>query len=84
MDTEKTEKVLKELDSIFAETLSDLNVNLELNTTAADVEGWDSLRHIELIINIETFYSIKFSTKEIMSVENIGSLVDLINKKIEP
>ena len=83
MDTEKTEKVLKELDSIFAETLSDLNVNLELNTTAADVEGWDSLRHIELIINIETFYSIKFSTKEIMSVENIGSLVDLVNKKIE-
>ena len=83
MDTEKTEKVLKELDSIFAETMSDLNVNLELNTTAADVEGWDSLRHIELIINIETFYSIKFSTKEIMSVENIGSLVDLINKKIE-
>ena len=83
MDTEKTEKVLKELDSIFSETLSDLNVNLELNTTAADVEGWDSLRHIELIINIETFYSIKFSTKEIMSIENIGSLVDLINKKIE-
>ena len=83
MDTEKTEKVLKELDSIFSETLSDLNVNLELNTTAADVEGWDSLRHIELIINIETFYSIKFSTKEIMSVENIGSLVDLVNKKIE-
>ncbi len=83
MDTEKTEKVLKELDSIFAETLSDMNVNLELNTTAADVEGWDSLRHIELIINIETFYSIKFSTKEIMSVENIGSLVDLVNKKIE-
>ena len=83
MDTEKTEKVLKELDSIFSETLSDLNVNLELNTTAADVEGWDSLRHIELIINIETFYSIKFSTKEIMSIENIGSLVALINKKIE-
>tara|TARA_B100000029_G_C16823890_1_gene685234 strand:+ start:284 stop:538 length:255 start_codon:yes stop_codon:yes gene_type:complete len=83
MSTKKTENIIDELNSIFIDTLSDLNINLRLDTTAADIEGWDSLRHIELIINIETYYSIKFTTREIMSFEDIGSLVNLIKKKID-
>ena len=83
MDLKKSENILEELNSIFIDTLSDLNISLRLNTTAADIEGWDSLRHIELIINIETYYSIKFTTREIMSFEDIGSLVNLIKKKID-
>ena len=59
------------------------SINIKESSTPADVEGWDSLKHIELIINIEAYYNIKFTTTEIMGLVNIGTIIGLINKKID-
>ena len=51
------------------------------STTAADVDGWDSLSHINLIVAIEREFRIKFTTSEVVSLKNVGELVDLVAKK---
>ena len=49
--------------------------------TAQDVEKWDSLRHVQLISEVETTFGIKFKLREIMSMNNVGDLIDLIDIK---
>ena len=51
--------------------------------TAKDVDGWDSLTHIRLLLTVERSFKVKFSTTEIGKLENVGSLVALIKKKLE-
>lgn len=50
-------------------------------TTADDVEEWDSLSHIRLIVAVERAFGIKFANAEIESLENVGDLIDAIDKK---
>jgi acyl carrier protein len=52
--------------------------------TANDVEGWDSLSHVNLIVAIETKFGIRFNQKELLSFKNIGDLLNCIDKKCHP
>jgi acyl carrier protein len=54
---------------------------LTRDTTAKDVEGWDSVTHINLIVALEREFKIKFTTSEVMSMKNVGELSDLIARK---
>jgi len=54
---------------------------LTRDMTAQDVENWDSMRHIQLITEVETAFGIKFRLREIMSMKNVGDLIDLIHLK---
>lgn len=60
-----------------------LNDSIELNdnTSANDVPGWDSLKHINIIVAIENHYNIKFKGLEILRIKNLGDLQQLIYKK---
>jgi acyl carrier protein len=49
--------------------------------TAQDVEKWDSLRHIQLISEVERAFEIKFKLREVLSMRNVGDLMDLIHAK---
>jgi acyl carrier protein len=49
--------------------------------TAADVENWDSLTHINLIVGMEHEFRVKFTTAEVISLKNAGDLMALVNKK---
>lgn len=60
--------------------LDDLEVTPE--TTAADVEEWDSLSHIRLVVAIERKFGFKFKNSEIESLKTVGDLVNLIDTKI--
>jgi acyl carrier protein len=51
-------------------------------TTADDVEEWDSLSHVRLIVALERKFRVKFSNAEIESLKNVGDLVHLIDSKI--
>ena len=49
--------------------------------TAQDIAKWDSLRHIQLISEVEAAFEIKFKLREVMGMKNVGDLIDLIDAK---
>jgi acyl carrier protein len=78
MDKEEiTGKLKMVFETVFQE--DDLTITREM--TAADVEKWDSLRHIELITAVETAFGTKFKLREVLSMKNVGDLIDLIHTK---
>jgi acyl carrier protein len=60
--------------------LDDINIHQE--TSADDIDEWDSLSHIRLIVAIERAFSIKFKNSEIESLKNVGDLVNLVATKV--
>ena len=76
------EELLLQIQEIFRDVLADEEIVLEPATTADDVEGWDSLTHIQLIVAIEKHFKIKFTSKEILSWKNVGELVDCLASKL--
>lgn len=75
MNKEETKEQVQE---IFRDILDDEDLILTDNTTAYDVDGWDSLSHIQLVVAMEKYFKIKFSAKEILSWKNVGELIDSI------
>ena len=73
--------LLSEIQDIMRDVLDDGNIVLNEKTTANDVEGWDSLTHIQLIVAIEKHFKIKFTSKEILSWKNVGEMIDGIQSK---
>ncbi len=73
---------LDRLTSIFREVFDDAAIHIAPGTTANDVEGWDSLSHVNLIVAIETRFNIRFSQKELLNFRNVGDLLNSIEEKI--
>lgn len=76
------EKVLEALNKIFQDVVDDPNVALKRETTAQDVDDWDSLNHITFVVAIEKYFKIKFSSAEIRSWANVGDMCDAIAQKL--
>lgn len=74
--------VRDKLNGIFQEVFKDDSIQIKPETTANDIEGWDSFSHVILIAAIEMRFSIKFSLKEIMSFKAVGDLMRCIERKI--
>jgi len=74
-------EILNQVNEIFIDTLDNENLVIEDNTTANEVGEWDSLTHIELVVNIEKHFKIRFTSKEIQSWANVGQLIDSIQQK---
>jgi len=70
--------IFKQLTEIFKDVFDDDSLEVESMTTAEDVDGWDSLAHIRLVVSIEKAFSIRFTASEISKLENVGDLVELI------
>lgn len=60
----------------------DDTIQLKPETTANDVDGWDSLSHVNLIVAVESKFSIKFSQKELVSFKSVGDLLKSIESKL--
>jgi acyl carrier protein len=73
--------ILKQVNDVFSEVLDVEDLILSDTTTANDVEDWDSLNHIQLVVAIEKEFKIRFSSKEIQSWGNVGELINCIQKK---
>ncbi len=71
------------LNEIFREVFDDDQINVNDSTTADDIEDWDSLEHINLIVAIEKKYKIKFNMGEVNSFKNVGEMVDRIIERVQ-
>lgn len=78
---EKSE-ILKEMQDVFIDVLDNEDIVLTEDTTADDIEEWDSLSHIQLIVGIENHFKIKLTSKEIIECSNVGDMADCIKGKI--
>ena len=77
------EQVYEKLNKIFREVFDDDDIILNDNTTADDIEDWDSLEQINLVVACEKQFNIKFDMKEIQVLKNVGEMVDIILSKTE-
>ena len=75
-------EILKQVQEIFRDQLDDEYLVLESETTAMDVDEWDSLNHLMLVVGIEKHFNLKFTSKEIISLTNIGDIMNCIEGKI--
>lgn len=73
--------IKQDITGIFEDVMDLEDVTLENDTTANDIEEWDSLSHIRLIIAIERHFGIKFTNAEIESLKKFGDLVALVQRK---
>jgi len=73
--------VKPDLELIFQEVFDDDGIQLSPDMTADDVDGWDSLSHVNLIVTIENRFKIKFSQKELLTFRNVGDLMRSIGEK---
>lgn len=70
------------LNGIFQQVFDDDSINISPEMTANDVDGWDSLSHVNLIVAVETTFGIRFSQKELLTFKNVGDLLNCIERKI--
>jgi len=74
--------ILEPLNKIFCEVFDDDDIELSAEMTADDIDGWDSLSHVNLIVTIETRFKIRFTQKELLTFKNVGDLMKSIESKI--
>jgi len=74
---------LETLSPIFQEVFDNESIELRRETTANDIDMWDSLTHMNLVIAVELKFKIKFALGELQTLKNVGGMLDLINNKTE-
>jgi len=75
MKAVSTSEIFQTLTVLFREILDEPTLVLREDLTAADVKSWDSLNHIDLIVAVEREFGIRFTTREVTSLKNVGELV---------
>ena len=74
--------IIEPLNEIFCEVFDDDDIELTPEMTADDIDAWDSLSHVNLIVTIETRFKIRFTQKELLTFKNVGDLSESIRKKL--
>lgn len=75
------DKIWEDLTAIFRETLDNDELVLTETTTAKDVEGWDSITHVLIVVAVEKKFRVKFTASEIQQLQNVGQLAALVRRK---
>lgn len=74
--------IAEQLTDTFKSVFGRQDIQLSRATTAQDIQGWDSLTHMDLIVAVERKFKIRFTTHEVMSLSNVGDLADTIARKL--
>jgi acyl carrier protein len=75
------EEVYERLTEVFIDVFDDEDIKLNDNTTSDDIEDWDSLEHVNLIVAIEKEFGMKFTMGEVTGMKNVGAMVDIIAQR---
>jgi acyl carrier protein len=76
------DEIYLRLTQIFQDLFDDPELVLSPTLTASDVDGWDSLNHVRLVLAVQKAFGVKFSALEIGELMNVGEFVDLIQAKL--
>ena len=74
--------LFKKVQEIFRDIFDDENLIIDDSTNANDIDDWDSLNHINLVVAIESELKIKFNFEELSTLKDVGAMIDLIILKI--
>ena len=77
------DEVKDRLEKVFREVFDDESIVITDETSADDIDAWDSLTHVELIVAVEEEFDMKLSAKEIVRLKNVGEFINLIHSKSE-
>ena len=77
------EEVFEKLNEIFRDVFDDEDITVDEETTADDIDDWDSLEHINLVNAIEDEFDMKFDMGQIVTMKNVGEMVDIILEKLD-
>ncbi len=75
-------EIMEKVQRIFREVFDDDTLVIEDSTNSSDIEDWDSLEHITLVVSMEKEFGLKFDLKEVNELANVGEMVDLIASKL--
>jgi len=73
--------IIRQVNEIFKDVLDNDDLVIDENTSARDVEEWDSLNHIQLVVAIEKHFKVRFTTQEIQNWKNVGEMTETILQK---
>lgn len=77
------DEILDGLTDVVRDILEQPDLSLSRDTTAQDVEGWDSVNNISIIVGTEARFGVKFRTAELDEIKNVGDLIDLVADKLQ-
>ncbi len=80
--TMKHEEIMEIVQDIFRDVFDDESLVITDSTNSSDIEDWDSLEHIALVVSMEKKFNLKFDLKEVNELANVGEMVDLIASKL--
>ena len=75
-------EILEIVQDIFRDVFDDETLIITDSTNSSDIEDWDSLEHIALVVSMEKKFNLKFDLKEVNKLANVGEMVDLIASKL--
>ena len=73
--------IKEKLQSVFIDVFDDEDLTISNSTNSDDIEEWDSLNHISLVLSIEKCFNIRFMTGEVQSLKDVGEMIELLEKK---
>ncbi len=76
------EEVFERLNKVFQDVFDDDSIVVNDETTSADIEDWDSLEHINLVVAVEQEFGMKFNMNEVTTMKNVGEMVGIILSRI--
>lgn len=75
-------EIKEQLTAIFRKVFNEPNLEIQPETTANDVDAWDSLSHLNMISAVESQFAIKFKLKDLVKLKNVGDLLNIIEVKL--
>ena len=76
-------EIYERLNEVFRDVFDDTTIEVNANTTSSDIEDWDSLEHINLIVAIENEFGMKFNMNEVTTMKNVGEMVEIIKTRMK-
>ena len=73
--------IKEKLQSVFIDVFDDEDLTISNSTNSDDIEEWDSLNHISLVLSIEKCFNIRFMTGEVQSLKDVGEMIELLKEK---